>query len=60
MIQKVSDHLNVKSSPGLISDIANAVHISKLKPGKYDSEAMLRHKFGEHFTLFRRGTIDNE
>ena len=50
----------MKSSPGLISDIADAVHITKLKPGKYDSEAMLRHKFGEHFTLFRRGTIDNE
>ena len=47
----------MNTSPELISEIAGAVHITELKPGKYESEAMLRRKFGEHFTLFRQGTI---
>ena len=53
--KRVSEHLDVNASPELISEIADAVHITKLKHGKYESEAMLRQKFGEYFTHFRQG-----
>lgn len=39
----------------LITAIANASNFDKMKAAKYESESKLRVKYGNHFTVYRKG-----
>lgn len=48
--------MGVSHTPELVSQIASALDIDKMRKGKYESEALWREVTGfDEFTMFRKG-----